>query len=462
MNLYQQANKVRNAGARYAPGDTELIHATPEEKAILKLLGGSGSIDPVTGLPHYYQDRGDGTDGHQGAGDNDAGGADGTGSNSGGYGEGSGGRSHQNDYNSTREAIANANYSDANAERASHFSTEGSVDPDAVASGTAYGIDAGPRTHSWSNFWNGVKKTPGGVAARVGGGVLGAIVGSPGSPQVNGGGWNTSNGGTTNNGSAWGNSTGGGTPSTGDGDTSSKGGGGSYWSSLPTGTTGNLGGTTGTGTTTGTTTTGSSIFPSIYTDPVTGRILNTAEASYDSNQQLLDQIMGTSLASTPLANASTNPLLQQINSGLQARVGNDNIDNTVANTMKANEDTMARRGMGMLASPLQDQVRASLGLSTAQARNANNLAAQESNWKKQADLLSFLKTGQTADTVTQLGLADLENQRKIAEITAALQEKLANKNLSYLKGVQDQNNTNSWINTAGDVLGSIDWGSLFS
>jgi len=461
MNLYQQANKVRNAGASYSPGDTELIHATPEEKAILKLLGGSGRIDPITGLPHFdksgaeAEHEGESGDGGGGWGGGDDGGDEGGDDSGGSYG----GRSRQNDYNSTREAIANANYSDANAERASHFSTEGSVDPDAVASGTAYGINAGPRTHSWSNFWNGVKKTPGGVAARVGGGILGAVVGSPGSSQVNGGGWNTSNGGTTNNGSAWGNSSGGGTPSTGDG------GGGSYWASLPTGTTGNLGGTTGTGTTTGTTgttTTGSSIFPSIYTDPVTGRILNTASASSESNQQLLDQIMGTSLASTPLANASTNPLLQQINSGLQARVGNDNIDNTVANTMKANENVMARRGMGMLASPLQDQVRASLGLSTAQARNANNLAAQESNWKKQADLLSFLKTGQTADTATQLGLADLENQRKIAEITAALQEKLANKNLSYLKGVQNQNNTNSWINTAGDVLGSIDWGSLFS
>ena len=53
MNLYQQANRVRNAGALNAPGDTELIHATPEERAILKLLGGSGRIDPVTGLPHY-------------------------------------------------------------------------------------------------------------------------------------------------------------------------------------------------------------------------------------------------------------------------------------------------------------------------------------------------------------------------------------------------------------------------
>ena len=80
MNLYQQANKVRNAGARYAPGDTELIHATPEEKAILKLLGGSGRIDPVTGLPHFDagglrgdRSAGEASGGYGGDGDRDSG-----------------------------------------------------------------------------------------------------------------------------------------------------------------------------------------------------------------------------------------------------------------------------------------------------------------------------------------------------------------------------------------------------
>jgi len=34
-------------------GDTELAHVNPEEKALLKSLGGSGTINPVTGLREY-------------------------------------------------------------------------------------------------------------------------------------------------------------------------------------------------------------------------------------------------------------------------------------------------------------------------------------------------------------------------------------------------------------------------
>lgn len=34
-------------------GDTMLAHINPEEAGILKALGGSGTINPVTGLPEY-------------------------------------------------------------------------------------------------------------------------------------------------------------------------------------------------------------------------------------------------------------------------------------------------------------------------------------------------------------------------------------------------------------------------
>ena len=160
------------------------------EDRMLRKQGGAGVLGP-DGLMHYYQDRGDGTDGHQGAGDNDAGGADGTGEGGvGGNGEGSGGRSRQNDYNGRQDAIDNANYNDVNAERAARFAGAGSVDPDAVNAGLAYGIDEGDRTHSWANFRQGFKAAQaGGPTAGVIGGAIRAAIGDPGSPEVNGGGW---------------------------------------------------------------------------------------------------------------------------------------------------------------------------------------------------------------------------------------------------------------------------------
>lgn len=166
--------------------------SVPEDR-MLRAKGGAGVMGP-DGLMHYYQDRGDGTDGHQGAGDNDAGGADGSGSNSGGNGEGSGGRSRQNDYNGRQEAIDNANYHDVNADRASRFSQEGSVDPADVAAGRAYGIDA-QRAHGWADFKRGFNvggvagKVVGGPIASLGGGFAGLAVGHEVSPEVNGGGW---------------------------------------------------------------------------------------------------------------------------------------------------------------------------------------------------------------------------------------------------------------------------------
>jgi hypothetical protein len=35
-------------------GDTELAHVNPLEAIMLKKMGGSGSINPATGLPEYF------------------------------------------------------------------------------------------------------------------------------------------------------------------------------------------------------------------------------------------------------------------------------------------------------------------------------------------------------------------------------------------------------------------------
>lgn len=47
------ANQLANQGQR---GDTELAHVNKWEEALLKLLGGSGSVNPKTGLKQYYFD----------------------------------------------------------------------------------------------------------------------------------------------------------------------------------------------------------------------------------------------------------------------------------------------------------------------------------------------------------------------------------------------------------------------
>jgi hypothetical protein len=46
------AERVQDAGRR---GDTMLAHITPEEAGILKLLGGSGTINPKTGQPEFIR-----------------------------------------------------------------------------------------------------------------------------------------------------------------------------------------------------------------------------------------------------------------------------------------------------------------------------------------------------------------------------------------------------------------------
>lgn len=50
-NIKETAAKLQQYGRN---GDTMLAHITPEEAALLKQMGGSGTINPKTGLPEYF------------------------------------------------------------------------------------------------------------------------------------------------------------------------------------------------------------------------------------------------------------------------------------------------------------------------------------------------------------------------------------------------------------------------
>ena len=52
--LENAAEMIRRRGRE---GDTILAHISPEEAGILKLLGGSGTINPHTGLPEFKSIR---------------------------------------------------------------------------------------------------------------------------------------------------------------------------------------------------------------------------------------------------------------------------------------------------------------------------------------------------------------------------------------------------------------------
>jgi hypothetical protein len=52
LSLPEMAERVQDAGRG---GDTMLAHITPEEAGILKLLGGSGTINPKTGQPEFIR-----------------------------------------------------------------------------------------------------------------------------------------------------------------------------------------------------------------------------------------------------------------------------------------------------------------------------------------------------------------------------------------------------------------------
>lgn len=58
--LAQAAAMLQQIGAQGSP-DTLLAHITPQEAMMLKEMGGSGRIDPNTGLPHFEDDGSDST-----------------------------------------------------------------------------------------------------------------------------------------------------------------------------------------------------------------------------------------------------------------------------------------------------------------------------------------------------------------------------------------------------------------
>jgi hypothetical protein len=50
---YQALAQILGAQGRY--GDTELVHVTPREKRMLRESGGSGTVNPATGLDEYFE-----------------------------------------------------------------------------------------------------------------------------------------------------------------------------------------------------------------------------------------------------------------------------------------------------------------------------------------------------------------------------------------------------------------------
>jgi hypothetical protein len=184
--LKDAAAAIQQLGARNSIGgqDTILAHINAPEAMTLKRMGGSGRIDPETGAMHF-----------------DAGGLRGdahAGNASGGYDHetrgGNGGwddTASQNFIDPGEQGITanQVNQLDPNAARAARFGAQGSVDPNAVNAGTAYGINEGPRTHTLANFVQGFKAVPFGPMGRTLAGLGRFAVGDAGTPAVNGGGW---------------------------------------------------------------------------------------------------------------------------------------------------------------------------------------------------------------------------------------------------------------------------------
>lgn len=74
MKLAEALEVIRQYGRGK---DTEVAHVMPREKALLKALGGRGSINPKTGLREYEVDGGGGGGDGSDAGGSDAGGGEG-------------------------------------------------------------------------------------------------------------------------------------------------------------------------------------------------------------------------------------------------------------------------------------------------------------------------------------------------------------------------------------------------
>jgi hypothetical protein len=63
-NSYKDmARRVQRKGTTNSPGDTMLAHITPKEAGLLKMFGGSGRMDPHTGIPHFEDGEGSPSDG---------------------------------------------------------------------------------------------------------------------------------------------------------------------------------------------------------------------------------------------------------------------------------------------------------------------------------------------------------------------------------------------------------------
>ena len=53
----EESRVLKKVAAKGRMGDTELAHITKEEAAMLKRMGGSGTINPYTGQPEYFLGR---------------------------------------------------------------------------------------------------------------------------------------------------------------------------------------------------------------------------------------------------------------------------------------------------------------------------------------------------------------------------------------------------------------------
>jgi hypothetical protein len=48
------SNQLKDLASLGRYGDTMLAHINPQEAALLKSLGGAGSVNPKTGLPEFF------------------------------------------------------------------------------------------------------------------------------------------------------------------------------------------------------------------------------------------------------------------------------------------------------------------------------------------------------------------------------------------------------------------------
>ena len=407
MNFLEQARNVQSVGAANSKNDTVLAHITPKEAAILKLLGGSGRRDPKTGALHFEDDT-DGSEAGWGGEDNsrDAGESYGGGKSVGGFGDAD---TEARDYSDAADALSGNEPGTSWGSRDGHGVNtyqSGATAPYREAQ-TPEQIAAQQQNYNDTmmfNYQNQLQTKPKldlGVKDAL---ALGASVFTMNpSPSAKVTGPKVAS--YLSNKNAW-------------GDENER-----LGLSSPNAYTNEAGPFQSSPTRT----------PS---EPMGGN--GAGYAALGLGSAALGGGLGYALGSTGSSNKSTQmytdpvtgQLLPYLDAGLNERVANENLDNTIANQLRAQDDLNARRGMGM--STMQDASRASLGLSTAQTRNANRLTAQE-----------------------------IQAQRDLAAQTAAKQDALAQANLRYLQGVQDDKNRNAWISAAGDVAGSIDWDSLF-